>query len=124
MLGALAVFIGGGIGASLRHLFSLLAKKHFGLTHWATFYINILGCLFLGFVTSLAVKKPQLIESHFYLFLATGIAGGFTTFSTFCYENLVLLQEGKIFKSIAYMALSLTKGLVAVYLGYLLTKFV
>ena len=124
MIGALAVFLGGGIGASLRYLFSHTAKKYFGITHWATFIINILGCLFLGFIASLAIKNPQLFSSHFYLFLATGIAGGFTTFSTFSQENLALLQDGKIFHSFSYIGLSLLVGLFAVYCGFELAQFI
>lgn len=124
MLSAIAVFLGGGIGASLRYLFSLFAKKHFGLTHWATFIINILGCLFLGFIASLSINNPQLLETHLYLFLTTGIAGGFTTFSTFSSENIELLQKGNIFKSFSYISLSLTLGLFAVYCGFALAKLV
>lgn len=124
MLGAIAVFIGGGIGASLRYLFSSLAAKNSGASHWATFVINILGCLFLGYIAAIAIKNPNLIEDHFYLLLSTGIAGGFTTFSTFCYENLNLLQEGKIFASLIYFKLSLIIGLLAIYSGFTLANFV
>lgn len=124
MIGAISVLIGGGIGACLRYLFSSLAKKHFGITHWATFVINIVGCLFLGYIAAFAIKHPNFIEHNFYLLLTTGIAGGFTTFSTFCYENLELLQQGKILHSLIYFKLSLLIGVLAVSLGYALVHII
>jgi len=120
----LAVFLGGGIGASLRYLTFLASNKYFGITYWATFIINVLGCLFLGFVATLAINNPHLFDSNFKLFLTTGIAGGFTTFSTFSYENITLLRDGKIFKSLTYIVSSLVFGLLAVYCGFLLAKLV
>jgi fluoride exporter len=120
MFFATAVFLGGGIGASLRYLISLFLKKYFGITHWATFIINVSGCLFLGFITSLALKNVHLIDTYLKLFLTTGIAGGFTTFSTFSYENIDLLKNGKILNSVIYTTLSVILGIIAVYCGFLL----
>lgn len=114
---AFAVFLGGGIGAGLRYLFSVWADKKFKITYWATFIVNISGCLFLGFA---AACYGQKLNADFYLFLTTGIAGGFTTFSTFSNENIELLREGKIYISLLYIFLSLTVGLAAVYVGFLL----
>lgn len=120
MFNIMAVFIGGGIGAGLRYLFSAWANKRFGITYWATFLINILGCLFLGFVATLAIKHPNSLHYQTKIFLTTGIAGGFTTFSTFSNENIMLLKDGEILKSFWYMFASLTLGLVGIYVGYLL----
>lgn len=113
----LAVFIGGGFGAGMRYLFSLWANKKFGLTYWATFIINVVGCLFLGFVTSLVMKNPQIMGHKTFLFLTTGIAGGFTTFSTFSFEALGLFKENKIWLGISYMLFSLFFGLFGIFLG-------
>lgn len=115
----IVVLFGGGLGAGLRYIFSLLSLKHFGLTHWATFFINILGCFFLGFIATLIINHPNIINKNAYLFLTAGFAGGFTTFSTFSYENICLLQSGKILQSIIYIILSLFFGLLCIYLGYL-----
>jgi CrcB protein len=117
---AIAVFLGGGCGASLRYLLGLLANKKLGITYWSTFLINVLGCLFLGFVTTLVINHPNLLHHNVYLFLTTGVTGGFTTFSTFSYENLTLLKEGEIQKSLLYMTSSLFCGVFGIYLGYLL----
>lgn len=124
MIGILAVFLGGGLGSSLRYAISLFANKHFGVTYWATFVINVLGSLLLGFVVTLAINNPALINSDFKLFLTTGIAGGFTTFSTFSYENLVLIKEGKISTSALYIFSSLVFGFLAVYCGFLLAGLI
>lgn len=121
---AVAVFLGGGCGASLRYLFGLWANKKFGMTYWATFLINVLGCLFLGFVAALVINHPSIIHQSAYLFLTTGVAGGFTTFSTFSYENLTLLKDGKILQSLLYMFFSLFCGVFGIYLGYLLANLI
>lgn len=118
----IAVFIGGGIGASLRYLFSFWANKKFGLTYWATFLINVLGCLFLGFVATFAILHPNSSFYQFKIFLTTGITGGFTTFSTFSLENVNLLKEGNVFKSVVYMGASLFFGLFGIYLGFWLAN--
>lgn len=121
---AVAVFFGGGLGASLRYLFGLWATKRFGITYWATFFINVLGCLFLGFIATLVINHPNVMNHSAYLFLTTGVAGGFTTFSTFSYENLTLLNDGKIFKSMFYMFSSLFLGILGIYIGYLFAKLI
>lgn len=118
MFNFLAVFIGGGIGASLRHMFSSFSREQFGINCRATFIINVLGSLFLAFISTLAIKDSALITPIMKLFLTTGIAGGFTTFSTFGNENINLLREGRYFTSIFYLSSSLIFSLAAVYLGY------
>ncbi len=112
------IFIGGGIGACLRYIFSLVANEKFNLAHWSTFFINILGCVLIGFVVGLVSKYPDVINHNAYLFLTTGIAGGFTTFSTFSLENINLLKEGKVFQSILYMNLSLFLGVISIFVGF------
>lgn len=123
-MGAFAVFFGGGLGASLRYLFGLWATKRFGITHWSTFFINVLGCLFLGFVVTLVINHPNVVHRNLYLFLTTGVAGGFTTFSTFSYENLILIKDGKILKSLLYMISSLFCGILGIYFGYLFANLI
>ncbi len=122
MFNILAVLLGGGIGTSLRHAFSVLSKKHFGINCRATFLINVIGCLFLGFVSTLAIKNTDLISHNMKLFLTTGVAGGFTTFSTFSYENINLLRNGRIFTSFFYLTSSFVFGVVGIYFGYLLAN--
>lgn len=124
MFSLLSVFIGGGIGAALRYLFSIWANKNFGLTNWATFLINILGCIFLGFVATVAIRHASLFSADLKLFLTTGIAGGFTTFSTFSYENLMLLKDRKFLSAFCYMSASFIVGLAGIYFGFLVASLV
>ena len=117
-----AVFFGGGLGASLRFLISVFTKKHFNSTYWTTFLINISGCFLLSLITFGTIKHQEFSNSNFILFLTTGVTGGFTTFSTFSYENIELLKDGKVFQSLLYMTLSLAGGILGIYLGYSLNK--
>ncbi len=121
MLGLIAVFIGGGIGASLRYLISLFAGN-FALTYQGTFVINIIGCLFLGFVSYIALKKEKKFNPDLKLFLTTGIAGGFTTFSTFCNEIFKLAQTDQMLTGCLYLFSSVALGLFAAGVGVLLAK--
>jgi fluoride exporter len=115
----LAVFLGGSLGASLRYLISLIAHNY-GWSYQGTFVINILGCLFLGFVMYIALQKP--FNPDLKLFLTTGIAGGFTTFSTFSYEAFTLIKTYQIMTGLVYMLLSCVIGLAATGVGMFLAK--
>lgn len=121
MYGLVAVFVGGSIGALLRYLISLLAGT-FNLTYQGTFVINLIGCLFLGFVSYVALKKEKKLNNDLKLFLTTGIAGGFTTFSTFCNEIFKLAQAGHLFICVLYVSLSVLLGLFATSFGVFLAK--
>ena len=105
----ISVMLGGGIGAGLRYLIAVLTVN-LGPSFYGTFIINVLGCLFLGFIASLTINKPDF-NSNLKLFLTAGIAGGFTTFSTFGYESFILLQKGQVTTSLTYIFLSLLTGM-------------
>jgi len=121
MLNLLAVFIGGSIGATLRFLISE-ATKDFGSFFFGTLIINTIGCLFLGFVTYIALAKGDDFNSKLKLFLTTGIAGGFTTFSTFNYEIFKLFQTNQAMLGFSYMFTSLFLGLFSIMLGMYIAK--
>lgn len=117
------VFIGGGIGAVLRYIVTFLSNKFLGAEYpYGTFIINIIGSLFLGFILVIAANKTETINPNLVVFLTIGIAGGFTTFSTFSYESLVLIKKGQILSSMGYLFLSPVLGLSAVYFGTYLAK--
>lgn len=119
----IAVFLGGGLGALLRYLVSLIAGRLIGIElPYATFIINITGSLFLGFVLALAFNKYVEPNHNLMIFLTVGLAGGFTTFSTYSYESLVLIRQGKLFQSALYLFLSPAIGLISVYIASLLGR--
>lgn len=111
--------LGGFIGASMRYGSHLLFKSYPAYT--VTFSINIIGSFIIGCIMALSLKSPDFSAS-WSIFLATGICGGFTTFSAFSYENLQMLQQGNLFMSLAYCLSSLFFGLLACYAGYALFK--
>jgi CrcB protein len=104
----LFVALGGALGSVLRYFMSLVIPKVAGFP-WPTFVANILGCLCIGIFSGLFLKCDSL-SPNLKLFLVTGFCGGFTTFSTFANENLVLLQSGKIGMFIAYALASFVLG--------------
>ncbi len=109
------VGLGGAIGSMLRFAVGLLfINKLFPL---ATFLINIIGSFFIGLIIGFVIKHES-IDNNWKLFLATGICGGFTTFSTFSFENLQLLQQGKILLSMFYILGSVVLGITAAWMGY------
>ena len=111
------VAIGGGLGAMLRYAASLLIRtdSHFPL---ATLLINIVGSFFIGSVMALGVRSSANISEAGKLFWATGICGGFTTFSAFSYENLQLFQLGRYNLAFVYIMLSVLLGLSATWIGF------
>ncbi len=115
----LLVGLGGGIGSMLRYGGNLLMGGRNFPYH--TLIINIIGSLFIGIVFGLSVRN-EAFGNNWKLFLATGICGGFTTFSAFSMENLLLLQNGKYFLAILYIILSIALGIAAAAIGFKLTN--
>lgn len=87
---------------------------------FATLTVNIIGCLLIGVVFGLGAKGG--ITPDWRLFLATGILGGFTTFSAFSYETVHMLQNGQVSSAIAYVLASVLLGLLATFVGIWLVK--
>jgi CrcB protein len=107
--------LGGFIGTVLRALIYQVFKN--SQSHLITLFINISGSLLIGILAGIAVRYTGF-NSNWKTFLTTGICGGFTTFSAFSLENTILLQEGKISSSIAYILLSVLLGICASIVGY------
>ena len=111
----LLVGLGGSIGSMVRYGTSLLIKSK--LFPFATLSVNIIGCFIIGLVFAMSIKEKG-ISDNWKLFLATGICGGFTTFSAFSLENMGLLQSGRIGIALTYIILSIVLGIAATWLGY------
>lgn len=118
------LFIGAGgfIGSIARYYVSRL---NLGINFFSiplgTLLINILGSFILGFLIGIS-EKSEILNTETRLFLMVGLCGGFTTFSTFAGENLVLIHNGQIMSVLLYTGLSIFLGFTAVFFGYALTN--
>ncbi len=112
----LAVALGGVVGAVSRWVLSSFIQSRTGpFFPWGTLVVNLLGSLLLGFVASAAMLG--YFPRWWRLFLATGLAGSLTTFSTFAYETITLLADYSPWAAAANIAANLTLGLLGVYAG-------
>jgi CrcB protein len=114
----LLVGIGGMMGSMGRYLIGHFIRH--ASFPYATFTVNMAGSLFIGAIMGIAAKQEGF--ANWRLFLATGICGGFTTFSAFAWENMQFLQQQRYGAFMFYIGASLIFGLAAVTLGYWLTK--
>ena len=116
--------LGGFIGTILRYMVSrLIQTNSLGLFPWATFTVNIVGCLLIGLFSGIS-EKGNLMSPNLRLFLTVGICGGFTTFSSFSNDAFLLIQDKEWLRVSLYTALSFFLGLVAVYLGKVISKLI
>ena len=116
----LIVGAGSFIGGAWRYLISLLLKYTSGFP-WATFIINLLGCLIIGLLWGLFTRFTN-VSQQLVLFLSVGFCGGFTTFSTFSKESFQLIQSGNWLYFSLYVAGSIILGILLVATGYQIAK--
>jgi CrcB protein len=119
----LIVGVGSFLGGSARYAVSRLIRYAGTGFPWATFAVNMLGCLLIGLLGGMVMRHPN-VPSWLPLLLMTGFCGGFTTFSTFSKESLALLTAGSYLTFLLYVVGSVGLGLAAVVLGYLTTKYI
>ena len=118
----LLIFLGGGAGSALRFLISNYLNPTGSQFYTGTFVVNILGCLLLGFILGGSAKNNWL-SAEATLLLGAGFCGGFTTFSTFSFEQYALLKSGNASLFLLYAFGSLATGLLAVLAGVWLSRF-
>jgi CrcB protein len=115
------VFIGGGFGSVLRFVLNKALNSNISGIPYGTLAANVLGSLLIGLILGLSAKENMLTQNQT-LLLATGFCGGFTTFSTFAYENHIFLKSGDFISFALYSIGSFILGFLAVFLGMYLVK--
>lgn len=118
------IALGGALGAVSRFLLGNAVSKAVGSAlPYGTFVINVIGCFAMGLLMTLIVDR-EMLPAAWRLFLCVGFLGGFTTFSSFGYEALMMLTEGRLLAVLAYVCGSVALGLVAAGLGVLCARAV
>ncbi len=119
----LLIGTGSFIGGVLRYSLSqFIQTKFLSAFPFGTLGVNILGCFAIGLVFGLSERTNMSPEMR--LFLATGICGGFTTFSAFSNETFSLMRDGQLLYASAYITSSILFGIFATFLGYSILKFI
>ncbi len=119
----LLIGTGSFIGGVLRYLLSqFIQTKFLSAFPFGTLGVNIIGCFTIGLVFALSERTNMSPEMR--LFLATGICGGFTTFSAFSNETFSLMRDGQFFYASAYITSSVLFGVFATFIGYSLLKLI
>jgi fluoride exporter len=117
----LLVFVGAGLGGVLRYAISNYIQWNGTSFPWGTFTVNVLGCALLGFVLGF-ITKQEHFAYEYKLLLATGICGGFTTFSALSAEAMQLIKQGQWSMAITYIAASMLLGVIACFGGGLVSR--
>jgi fluoride exporter len=121
-MGFLIVFLGGGLGAALRHGVNITAARLLGTAFpYGTLTINVLGSLAMGLIAEFFALKAGLPQ-HWRLFLTTGILGGFTTFSAFSLEAGLLYERGEVAGAAIYVVASVVLAIGALFAGMAIVR--
>lgn len=115
----LILLVGSGsfIGGVVRYLVNVVFLNRNIAGYAATFSVNVAGCFLIGFLLGSSYKSN--LSSEWQLFLATGILGGFTTFSAFSVEAVDLFRTGSYLSALIYISGTMIAGLIATYSGIL-----
>ncbi|MBW8636802.1 fluoride efflux transporter CrcB [Hoeflea sp. WL0058] len=118
----LIVAFGGAVGASLRHLTSLLTLRWFGPGFpWGTLTVNILGSFLMGVFIELLARKMNG-SNELRLLIATGLMGGFTTFSAFSLDVAIMWERGATLTAAGYVLASVALSILALFAGLALVR--
>lgn len=111
------VALGGAVGSVTRYIVGVVVQGRAGLDFpISTLLVNVSGCLLLGFLIHYALATPAMTPEVRAL-LTTGLCGGYTTFSTFSYETVALMQDGDWRRAGLYVGLSVAGSILGVILG-------
>lgn len=123
MGGFIIVFLGGGIGAALRHGVNLLSARLFGSSFpWHTFIENITGSVVMGLLAGYFAFRTDTLSHDWRLFLTTGILGGYTTFSAFSLDAVLLYERGETAMAALYVLASVALAIGGLFAGLALVR--
>ena len=117
----LLVAVGSGLGGVLLYLVPCWICAAKG-SPWATLTVNVVGSLLIGILSGLLARHGGSSAESIRCFAVVGFCGGFTTFSTFSNETFRLIENNQWLSATGYVGLSVAAGLVAVFVGYLISK--
>jgi CrcB protein len=121
-MGFLIVFLGGGLGAALRHGVNLTAARLLGTAlPYATLFENVTGSLVMGLLAGYFTFKGDASQS-WRLFLTTGILGGYTTFSAFSLDTALLYERGELGLAALYILASVALSIGGLFVGLALVR--
>lgn len=116
------IILGGGIGAAMRYWMSGAVQRWTGsIFPLGVFVVNVLGCFVIGFLMT-SLEERFLVTPALRIFLGIGVLGGFTTFSSFSYETVSMLQDAEYFYAMLNIGLSVIICLAATYIGKMVGK--
>lgn len=116
------IALGGAVGSVARFMLGQLVQRGAGVTFpLGTLLINISGSFLLGFILRYSLAAPA-ISPEVRALLTTGFCGGYTTFSTFSYETVALLEDGELGRAAIYIGLSVGVSLIATFMGFGLAR--
>ena len=122
MLNLGLVVVGGGIGAGMRHVVNMGAMRLLGAGYpWGTMIINITGSFVMGAFIELLARRFGA-SNELRLFVATGILGGYTTFSSFSLDFAALWERGALGPALAYVLVSVVGGILALFAAFWLVR--
>ena len=118
----LLVFIGGGLGSSLRHTLNVVCARYIGTGFpYATFIINITGSTIMGLIAGYLAFKGEASQP-WRLFLMTGVLGGYTTFSAFSLDAVLLYERGELAHAAFYVLGSVVFSIAGLFAGLALVR--
>jgi CrcB protein len=121
-MGFLIVFLGGGVGAAMRHGVNLASARLLGTAFpYATLFENVSGSLVMGLLAGYFAFKGD-ISQGWRLFLTTGILGGYTTFSTFSLDTALLYERGELGLAALYVLASVAASIGGLFAGLALVR--
>src|SRR6201995_2794575 len=122
MFNYVLVFVGGGLGASLRHTINMVCARCMAPGFpWGTFIINITGSTVMGLIAGYLAFKGEASQP-WRLFLMTGILGGYTTFSAFSLDTALLYERGELGLAALYVLLSVALSIGGLFVGLALMR--